>query len=887
MEPRGGATAQLALWLVPFLAAHALAGCFVLQTLLLARPDLRAALQRLLGKLPGCAGRRPPRRGGGQLGGAAACEERHVAAAPRGAVGGATPGAKGTSAQGQQQQQQQQQCVVLVTEAGEAAEDDAASGAAWHPAGSSPTSSCSGGGGGGGGGTSREGAGEGASPGASHAAPPRAARPGRRAAVALRWEGVGVGVRAASGCKWVLRDAWGEASAGEMQALLGPSGAGKSTLLDVLAGRRRLSAGRVIVAATAGAAAGVAAAPAAGRGGGGSTGGGGAAVGLVPQHDAFPPTLTAGEVVRFYESLLPPAAGGPGGARGRAVGALAAMGLGAAEGTLVGGALPGGIVLPGLSGGERKRLAIAVGLAAAPRVLLLDEPTSGLDSSSARGVLEHVRRSAAAGGRAVLASVHQPAPPLWELFDSATLLADGRQLYCGPAAGLAPWLAAAFCRPYDPAAHGLPPDFALTIASTAFGGGGGGGAGGGGAGGGGAATAAELAAAADTFRALQQQVEGHEGRDEPPPRGADAAAQPAAGLAPPLHQPLQPRSRRARAAASLRASARQLGPLLRRELTLITRNPADAAGRALTFVWVAAAVGLVAYSLPAAASGLRARLGILFSSLSFLLLFPMLATSLVAGDKASFVRDRGAFGVAPYYAAKARGAGGWGFGGWGWLQVAATTPLGAQSAAAFHLVVYGLSGLRHGAAAAAASCAMSVGVFLVAAQALHLAVLVAPHQDSAFMLSIGSGGLGLRGWGWCALQMVFSGFFVEFHSMRFPWLSQLRHLSALHFALDGSATVEFGGRSFPCDDPMPSGAARLLSGLASASPAATGAAAAAAAAAAVGGPGACAVEGRLLLDYFGFGRRGVAGCLGALLAYLSVLHVLSFAALLALSRRRR
>ncbi|KAK4686772.1 hypothetical protein P7C73_g3345, partial [Tremellales sp. Uapishka_1] len=84
----------------------------------------------------------------------------------------------------------------------------------------------------------------------------------------------------------------------------------------------------------------------------------------------------------------------------------------------------GGSLLKGISGGEKRRLSLAVQMINDPAVLVVDEPTSGLDSSIALSVMQ-VLRDIAATGRTVIATIHQPRSDIWRLADNVTLLAKG------------------------------------------------------------------------------------------------------------------------------------------------------------------------------------------------------------------------------------------------------------------------------------------------------------------------------------------------------------------------------------------------------------------------------------------------------------------------------
>ncbi|CRL06230.1 CLUMA_CG019054, isoform A [Clunio marinus] len=118
-----------------------------------------------------------------------------------------------------------------------------------------------------------------------------------------------------------------------------------------------------------------------------------------------------------------------------------------------------------LSGGEQKRLSIALELVDDPSILFLDEPTTGLDSSSSTQCIKLLKKLALEG-KIIICTIHTPSALLFEMFDHIYALADGCCIYQGSSKNLVPFLKELdlICPPtFNPS------DFLLEIATNSYG----------------------------------------------------------------------------------------------------------------------------------------------------------------------------------------------------------------------------------------------------------------------------------------------------------------------------------------------------------------------------------------------------------------------------------
>eukprot|EP00966_Prymnesium_polylepis_P023683 545137-Prymnesium_polylepis.1 len=223
------------------------------------------------------------------------------------------------------------------------------------------------------------------------------------------------------GQKVLLQNCAASVAAGQTLAILGPSGAGKTTLLNTLTltpgggkpvGRMTLNGQPFTLGVYRRHAASVA------------------------QTDLLWTFLTAREHVEyasaFYQSTLTTDE-----RQAFVTDVLMETGLEGCADTRAGNQF-----FKGLSGGQRRRLSLAVALCKRPNIVFLDEPTSGLDAAAAASIMKFLKVTAERLHLAIVCTVHQPSTSVFGGFDCVGFLTGGKLAYLGKATELVGYLAA-------------------------------------------------------------------------------------------------------------------------------------------------------------------------------------------------------------------------------------------------------------------------------------------------------------------------------------------------------------------------------------------------------------------------------------------------------------
>ncbi|XP_028140494.2 ATP-binding cassette subfamily G member 4-like [Diabrotica virgifera virgifera] len=238
------------------------------------------------------------------------------------------------------------------------------------------------------------------------------------------------------GWRQLLKSINGKFRSGELTAILGPSGAGKSTLLNILAGY--MTAGvkgsvkingkprdmRIFTKLSS----------------------------YIMQEDLVQPRLSVRESMMVAANLKLSASIGHTQKVAVVHEVIQLLGLEKCYDTKT----------EYLSGGQRKRLSVALELVNNPPVIFLDEPTTGLDNVSIKQCIDLLKKITRLE-RTVICTIHQPPASLFQIFDQVYIMANGYCVYNGSPNQLVPFMSSVNCVCPETS---TPADFIIEVIQT-------------------------------------------------------------------------------------------------------------------------------------------------------------------------------------------------------------------------------------------------------------------------------------------------------------------------------------------------------------------------------------------------------------------------------------
>ncbi|KAG5465599.1 hypothetical protein CUR178_00306 [Leishmania enriettii] len=588
--------------------------------------------------------------------------------------------------------------------------------------------------------------------------------------VVLTWEDVSYTISSAEedSSRTLVRHVSGYVQSGEMLAVLGPSGAGKTTLLDILAQRKRGDkdnvTGKIMLN-------GAPIEPSAFR----------RCSGYVQQEDLMHSYVTVEEAVRFSATLRTPQTVSAEALEIQVTRVLRLLGIDHVRHNCIGSAM-----VRGISGGERKRCAVAAEMVTSPSLLFLDEPTTGLDTFTALHLLT-LLRSLSRSGVAVVFSIHQPRSRIYEVFDRVLLLNGvGEEAYFGPAADAIGFLAEIGLSPSSPI---NPADYLIDAVSILP-----------------AEEEAWLSLRDQQLVAVEAGTERYQPSLTPPPvsskegwdrrpsaaptQGSDiAAAFASVRLADVLRQigELERSSRAATVAvtatvsperAYYRSWATQVRCIAMRYLRNRCRDPVATYVSITSAIIFAFLAGTIYYQVGNSQSSIRSRMGVLF-------LIMMISTFSSLGSLEMFLKDRaiyarehrnGMYSTSAYYVGK----------------VIQDVPTGVLVNLAFNLIVYLLVGLQRTLAKFLIFNGIGVLVMLNSYALCLLMSNLSRNYSTANIIT--------------SLLLVLyllptGGMLVSLNSIPLVW-RWIKYVSFVRFAFSALVANEFDGLTLVCD-PVP------------------------------------------------------------------------------------